>query len=287
MSPEDKIKIEGKAEKYYIDYTVKGSRISREYSTLRKDKLPYIIQNDKNYLIRDTLRFLKAKNTEIEKVSNTINNTRKLINDIDLRYIENNPDKDISVYLSLHYGKLHQNHQKFTHEVRNGVFKSFIDHEIARLEYLDQKQKRKEQGEISEGKRAPDFTLKNIEGNQFNLYRSNAEYVVLDFWGSWCLPCIKGFPRMKEYHKKYKSRVEFVGIACMDKEGRWKRAVQQHGVHIWTQLLNGAAPASDASLKYAVLNYPTKVIIDKEKKIIGVFEGESDDFYTTLDKLMK
>ena len=46
---------------------------------------------------------------------------------------------------------------------------------------------------------APDFTLNDINGQPPKLSSLRGKYVILDFWGSWCVWCIKGFPKMKEY----------------------------------------------------------------------------------------
>ena len=51
---------------------------------------------------------------------------------------------------------------------------------------------------IAEGQMAPDFTLKDLQGNDLSLSSLRGKYVVLDFWGSWCGWCIKGIPDMKE-----------------------------------------------------------------------------------------
>jgi hypothetical protein len=91
---------------------------------------------------------------------------------------------------------------------------------------------------------------------------------------------------MKSYYEKYHQKVEFLGIACKDKEAKWREAVKKHNL-TWTQLINDSDEALDVSLKYAINAYPTKIIIDKNKTIIGVFEGDSDDFYTKFDELMR
>ncbi len=51
--------------------------------------------------------------------------------------------------------------------------------------------------------------------------------------------CVKEFPEMKEYYEKYKSQVEFIGIACDDKKTEWREIVKKFQLD-WTQLLNSA-----------------------------------------------
>lgn len=136
------------------------------------------------------------------------------------------------------------------------------------------------------GKSAPDFSLKTLENKQYNLSMIKTDYIVLDFWGSWCLPCIEGFPKMKTYYEKYQEKVEFIGVACKDKEDKWREAVKKYNL-TWTQLFNNDEEALDVSLKYSIKAYPTKIIIDKNKNIVGIYEGETDDFYDKLDELFK
>ena len=69
---------------------------------------------------------------------------------------------------------------------------------------------------------APDFTLNDINGKPLALSSLRGKYVILDFWGSWCVWCIRGIPNMKEYYNKYKGKFEILGIDCNDSEQEWK-----------------------------------------------------------------
>ena len=51
---------------------------------------------------------------------------------------------------------------------------------------------------------APDFELPDLQGNPLKLSSLRGKYVVLDFWGAWCVWCIRGIPAMKEAYTKYK-----------------------------------------------------------------------------------
>ena len=134
------------------------------------------------------------------------------------------------------------------------------------------------------GAQAPDFTAKKVDGTTLTLSSLQGKYVVLDFWGSWCKWCIKGFPDMKEAYTKYKGKVEFVGIACRDTEEKWKNATAKYEIP-WISVLN---PVENDLVKvYQVQGFPTKIVIDPKGKIDRIFLGEAPEFYTYLDSLMK
>ena len=63
---------------------------------------------------------------------------------------------------------------------------------------------------------APDFELPDLQGNPLKLSSLRGKYVVLDFWGSWCVWCIRGIPAMKEAYTKHKDKMEILGIDCRD-----------------------------------------------------------------------
>lgn len=124
----------------------------------------------------------------------------------------------------------------------------------------------------------------DINGKPFNSAKLKGRYVVLDFWGTWCIPCISGLPKMKQYEAKYKDRVSFVSIACHDKETRWRAMVARLGM-TWTQLIDDTR--NRIVLQYFVENFPTKILIGPDGKVVKTFRGEGGDFYHTLDKLMQ
>ena len=88
---------------------------------------------------------------------------------------------------------------------------------------------------------------------------------------------------MRKYYNKYCGKVEFIGIDCDDKEDAWRKTVEKERM-IWTQLRNEKGD-DDVAVKLGVSTYPTKIIIDRDGRIVKVFKGEVPEFYQTLDSL--
>ena len=131
---------------------------------------------------------------------------------------------------------------------------------------------------------APDFELSDLQGNPLKLSSLRGKYVVLDFWGSWCIWCIRGIPHMKEAYKKYKDKMEILGIDCQDTEEKWKAAVEEHQLP-WLQVRCPEDYLQTLGQQYRIQGFPTKVIIDPEGRLVKVVVGEDPAFYTFLDQL--
>ncbi|MGI6242201.1 MAG: redoxin domain-containing protein [Prevotella sp.] len=166
-------------------------------------------------------------------------------------------------------------------EVREGrmkiIYKGYMDNMKARAQAEAEAAKKQ-----AVGVEAPDFTLNDINGKPLKLSSLRGKYVVLDFWGSWCIWCIKGFPEMKNYYEKYKGKFEILGIDCNDTEDKWKAAVKKHGLP-WLHVYN---PRNSKVLAdYAIQGFPTKIIVGPDGKIVKTVVGEDPSFYTFLDEL--
>lgn len=133
---------------------------------------------------------------------------------------------------------------------------------------------------------APDFELPNLQGSTTKLSSLRGKYVVLDFWGSWCIWCIRGIPNMKTYYAKYKDKMEILGVDCRDTEEKWKAAVAEHNLP-WLQVRCPDDKLQAIAAQYSIEGFPTKVVIDPQGKLVKTVVGEDPEFYTFLDELFK
>lgn len=272
INPNEHISIEGEMNQYSINYAVKGNILSEQASQFRKQNISILERETQTRLLLDKLTYEDASKQIIDTTNAEFDKIRESYNNKRLEYAKANPSYEIAAtYLQS------QN--------KDSILKYFP--------LLTEKVKMTEQGKLLQerikawtqvevGKPVPAFSSTTIDGKTFNLPDLKGKFIVLDFWGSWCGPCVSGFPKMKEYYNKYRNKFEFVGIACRDNEADWKKAVQKYGLQ-WTQILNNEK--YNLNTKYSVEGYPTKILIDKEGNLVQIFNGESVEFYQKLDEL--
>lgn len=167
--------------------------------------------------------------------------------------------------------------------VKNGRMKAYYQNIINQVE-AQAKAEAESAKKQAAGVVAPDFTLNDINGKPLSLSSLRGKYVILDFWGSWCGWCIKGFPEMKKYYEKYKGKFEILGIDCNDTEQKWKDAVKKNELP-WLHVYN--TRDSKVLGDYGVNGFPTKIIVGPDGKIVKTIVGEDPAFYTLLDELFK
>lgn len=116
---------------------------------------------------------------------------------------------------------------------------------------------------------APDFTLKDINGNSVTLSTFRGKYVLIDFWASWCQPCMIELPNVIEQYNAYKDKgFEIVGVSLDRDREAWINTVkgrQMNWPNAWD--MEGEEPGAVANL-YGVTGIPHTVLLDKEGKII-------------------
>jgi thiol-disulfide isomerase/thioredoxin len=149
----------------------------------------------------------------------------------------------------------------------------------------------------SPGSMAKDFTVKEAGGGTLTLSALKGKYVLIDFWASWCIPCRKSMPHVKELYALYKDKgLEVIGVSDDDRDSTaWKKAMAKDGTGIWHNVLRGLDMGKiragekndkDISEKFGIHSLPTKILIDPDGKIIGRYDKGTDDETEKLDKLL-
>lgn len=153
---------------------------------------------------------------------------------------------------------------------------------ITSLNSLNKEQKRG----YDEGFFAPNIVNTDINGKEFNMEQYKGEYILIDFWGTWCNPCIALLPHIAELHTKY-PKLKIISVATDEtKESAVKIPdfVKKHQMN-WVNICDfGLTYWKKPYANYKVSSFPTTILINPEGKIIH--RGGTDEI-PKLDKKLK
>lgn len=122
---------------------------------------------------------------------------------------------------------------------------------------------------IKIGNEAPELILPMPNDKDLALSSLRGKVVLIDFWASWCAPCIKELPNVKRAYAKYKSKgFEILGVSLDKDRDAWIGAISREGL-TWPQVSDLKFWQSEACQLYAVQSIPYTVLIDKDGKIIA------------------
>ncbi len=121
------------------------------------------------------------------------------------------------------------------------------------------------------GKKFIDITGQTPEGKTIAIsqYAGKDKVVLVDFWASWCGPCIKEMPNVVAAYQKYKGKgFEIVGISLDDDKNKWTGAIKNLNM-AWPQMSDLKGWESQLSAPYNVTSIPYTVLIDKDGTIVA------------------
>ena len=264
-----------------------GSKTQAEYA-------PFLYQSEKIRnrwkVVMDTLSAAnKRSNFEYQALRSwALKPYFAEMREMDLAFIDKNPTSYASAYKlrflvnDLTSDSLKLFYNRFPKDVKESSFGKAIAAEI----------EKKKVGIT--GSTASVFSAKDINGNNVSLADYKGKYVLIDFWASWCLPCRKLNPHLKELYGKYKDKgFEIIGVSDDDRNpAAWKKAVADDGlpwIHVLRgfKMVNGMPDRSaDINEGYNISSLPTHILIDPSGKIIGRY-GEDPGGAAALDKLLE
>lgn len=145
---------------------------------------------------------------------------------------------------------------------------------------------------------APDFSVEDANGKTITLsdFR-HKNYILIKAWASWCVPCVRSIPHIKElYDKYYDKGLDVIAISRDDDVKAWRDAINKYEIQNWHHVLAEKEPGSmlkknlfiedDIFNLYPIVAIPKYFLLDKEGIVIGSWDGAGKKNMKELDDML-
>ena len=155
---------------------------------------------------------------------------------------------------------------------------------------------------IEEGKKLPKMELPSLNDELINFEKFEGKYVFINFWATWCKPCIENMTSFEKLIKKHKTdNIEFVYISVDTSKERWKNFVKKkkmNGINLFANgmkdepisyFLNRIIYDNNGQIKAVLSGIPVYVLIDPNGTIIenDLQQNSKEEIALLLDKVLK
>ncbi len=120
-----------------------------------------------------------------------------------------------------------------------------------------------------------DIAFTALDGRDVDLAALKGQVVLVDFWATWCMPCIRVMPTLKELHAAYHDQgFEIIGISLDEERERLESYLAKENI-AWPQHFDGLGWENEFALRYNVQSIPATALIGKDGKIVAIDPKES------------
>lgn len=142
-----------------------------------------------------------------------------------------------------------------------------VDQVLGQLE--QQRESQRLQAALQPGAIFPDFDEKDLGGAPLSISRFKGKVVLVDFWATWCGPCVAELPNVIAAYQKYHAEgFEVIGISLDRSEDTLKKFLTDRGM-TWPQYFDGLAWESKLGRRYGVSSIPATYLLDQEGRIVA------------------
>ncbi len=123
---------------------------------------------------------------------------------------------------------------------------------------------------IRPGDQAPAFTGTTTDGKTIKLSDLKGKVVLIDFWATWCAPCIAEMPNMRKAYAEFAENDDFIllGISLDEYAKTVQKFVKEKGLP-WPQIVLGPAEKNPIAKKYNVSAIPATFLLDRKGKVVA------------------
>lgn len=271
----------------------KGSEMADAYysylkeSNMMKSRALVFSLKDSIRKIQDNPDAKRQINSVIDSVINNTLFKQKMFME---GYVEAHPSSVAGAFLLTNYYKTSDLAHKSPRDYLTAMLPKFSGQAIQSIYYKRLVEKRDALNKSSVNKTAPDFTLLKRDSTNFTLSSLRGNYVLLDFWASWCGPCRAAIPHWKEINTRYDAKgLKIVSVANNRSWNTWIEALDKEQMP-WIQVVDDFSSKEQSGARVVNLfsspSLPFYVLIDKAGKIV-MSTGDEEKMTSKIETLMK
>jgi thiol-disulfide isomerase/thioredoxin len=247
---------------------------------LNSDFYKYMLDDHFRDIVRDSIEFdelLESNNGDREKTSKDYNiATMNMMLDLADSIIPNQAIKSY-IYFNAFDNALLRNidlrlietvKQNFADRFQEVVTDTSMTNYIANI--IDRLEK------LSPGMPAPDFSYPDTDGNLVSLSEFRGRYVYLDVWATWCVPCIREIPKLKELEEEFGDKIVFISLSIDTEKEKWYKHVRENEL-TGIQILSQGGGKAEIMNVYMIQAIPRFIMVDPDGKIIDVDASRPSD----------
>jgi len=255
----------GKIDSVQLDKVIHSQKFQNYLTTQLEllnalDPTSYLLEGDFcNRVV--FLDFLLKDHPETKKKYNL---TDDCFYDFLIEFVKKSPKKTLCTHVLYHSASDYADY----HEVEKTTFLiNLLKKDYADLFYVGEGHADKILANlnVSEGNIAPDITVKTLDGNEFKLSDFRGKFVFIDFWGTWCGPCLGELPNNKKLAQFISTdTLEIIGLAARDKEKELREFLKKDPL----PYKNAIAP-EEVLNTYGIVSFPTTFLVGPKGRILA------------------
>ncbi len=199
----------------------------------------------------------------IEEIRMEAQNIDDNQNNFTIDFIKSNADNTVGPYVAVNnmyqfqLDDLVELRSAFPEAVAGSKYITIMDEQIGKLQ------------DVAIGQTAPLFTQNDSVGNPVSLESLRGNYLLIDFWASWCSPCRRENPNIVAAYQKFHDKgFDILGVSLDKDKSRWLEAIEDDKL-TWTHVSDLKGWQNEASNRYGVSSIPASFLLDPEGVIIA------------------